>query len=117
MKNIVAIVLLACLFSCSNRYENVVNAAQDYPIIPKPNEMTISNGRFLVESNTKIITDKVLEGEALYLAEILAKGADLQLDIIHEGSDKGNIKMTDGFTFNHHGLNSNCSLAISSFFM
>lgn len=94
MKNIVAIALLACLFSCSNGYENVVNASQDYPIIPKPNEMTMSNGRFLIESNTKIITDKVLEGEAHYLAEILAKGADLQLDIIAKGPNEGNIKMT-----------------------
>lgn len=94
MKNIVAIALLACLFSCSNGYENVVNASQDYPIIPKPNEMTMSNGRFLIESNTKIITDKLLEGEAHYLAEILAKGADLQLDIIAKGPNEGNIKMT-----------------------
>ncbi len=94
MKNIVVLSILVCLFSCSNKYQKVVNQPQDYPIIPRPKKMTMSNGRFLIQQNTRIISQEGLEGEASYLAEMIAKGSNFSLEMSSEGPDKGNIKLS-----------------------
>lgn len=57
--------------SCSNKYKDTVNTAQEYPIIPKPLAMEISTGKFLVDAKTKISGEESLEKEGAFLAELL----------------------------------------------
>ena len=56
--------------------------------------MTMTNGRFLIQQNTRIISQEGLEGEASYLAEMIAKGSNFSLEMASEGPDKGNIKLS-----------------------
>ena len=60
------------VISCSNKYEQVVNSEEDYQIIPKPVSLEMSNGRFLVDFDTKIQYDSALENEGSYLAQMLS---------------------------------------------
>ena len=55
MKHLLIVVLCLILNSCSNQYESVVNSESDYRIIPKPTSLEISKGKFLLDSNIKII--------------------------------------------------------------
>jgi hexosaminidase len=91
MKNLVILMSLVCLFSCSNKYQDMTNEPHDYQIVPKPEKLTMTNGRFLISSNTKIISDVNLEGEAVYLSEMIAKGSNLKLEILADGSEPSNI--------------------------
>ena len=91
MKNIIVLIGLVCLCSCSNRYQEMVNEDHDYQIVPKPEKLTMTDGRFLINSNTKIISDVSLAGEATYLSEMIEKGSNKQLEILAKGSANGNI--------------------------
>ena len=93
MKNIIVLIGLVCLCSCSNRYQEMANDAHDYQIVPKPEKLTMTKGRFLINSNTKIISGASLEGEATYLSEMIAKGSNRKLEILAEGSANGNINL------------------------
>ena len=93
MKNIIVLIGLVCLCSCSNRYQEVENEAHDYQIVPKPDKLTMGKGRFLINSNTKIISNVSLTGEATYLSEMIAKGSNKKLEILAEGSANGNINL------------------------
>ena len=93
MKNIIVLIGLVCLCSCSNRYQEMANDAHDYQIVPKPEKLTMTKGRFLINSNTKIISGESLEGEATYLSEMIAKGSNRKLEILAEGSVNGNINL------------------------
>lgn len=93
MKNIIVLIGLVFLCSCSNAYQEVVNEAHDYQIVPKPEKLTMTKGRFLINSNTKIISDASLKGEANYLSELIAKGSNKQLEILEQGSANGNINL------------------------
>ena len=64
MRNIIFIALSVMVLSCSNKYQEVLNSENDYQIIPKPKELTITKGRFLLTSNTVIINSNNLNQEA-----------------------------------------------------
>ena len=78
--------------SCTNKYQEVVNSEDDYLIIPKPNELKITKGRFLLSPNTKIISATSLGQEAEYLSNILSSYG-IAVTIDSSANDKGNIKL------------------------
>lgn len=69
------------------------NESHDYQIIPKPEKLTMTKGRFLINSKTKIISDLSLDSEAKYLSEIIGTGSNIELEILEEGPTKNNIKL------------------------
>ncbi len=93
MKNIFVLISLVSLLSCSNKYQDVVNAPHDYQIIPQPEMLTMKKGRFVINAKTKIISHANLTGEALYLSELIAKAIHMDLEIESTGSGKDNIKL------------------------
>jgi hexosaminidase len=85
------ITLLCCLsISCSNKYEDAVNSDTDYPIIPKPLSMEIMTGKFLIDSDTKIVGDASLEKEGQLLADMLGAATNEDISFSSDGK-KGNI--------------------------
>ena len=91
MKKRLSIIALISLlsFSCSNKYKEVVNTEQDYQIIPKPLKMELLTGKFLVDSNTKIVSSEVLKNEGEFLAGMLSAATGETVAFSSEG--KGNI--------------------------
>ncbi len=85
------LITLSCflLFACSDPYQNIENLKEDYPIIPKPNELTIYKGRFLLNSKTKIICSvPSLQQEADYLSSLFdVSTIQLTIDSIGEGKN------------------------------
>ncbi|TWO31106.1 beta-N-acetylhexosaminidase [Seonamhaeicola sediminis] len=78
-------------FSCTNKYKEIKNTANDYDIIPKPTSLQFMDGKFLVNSKTKIVVDSILENEGVYLAEILNRLSSYDISSQTEGS--GNIEL------------------------
>jgi hexosaminidase len=93
MKNLIVLISLACLFSCSNKYQDAENTADDYPIIPKPENLMMGKGRFLISSNTKIICDTSLRQEALFLSELLGDALGTKLLVDSGAATKNNITL------------------------
>lgn len=93
MKYVVILMSLVGLFSCSNKYQDMLNESHDYQIIPKPEKLTKTKGRFLINSETKIIYELSLEKEASYLSEMIANGSNKDLEVLAEGADQGNIRL------------------------
>ena len=93
MKNIIFIVASILAVSCSNKYQETVNSDDDYQIIPKPKELNIAKGRFLLNSKTKIICVKSLAQEAGYLSKILNTTLGVDLAIDSSANKNGNIKL------------------------
>ncbi|UMB53306.1 beta-N-acetylhexosaminidase [Lutibacter sp. A64] len=91
MKHLLLITLCLIINSCSNKYETVVNSEEDYLIIPKPTSLEISTGKFLIDSNTKIIGEEILENEGNYLSNLLSEVAGVTVPFTNETKTKGNI--------------------------
>ncbi|MGI9530176.1 beta-N-acetylhexosaminidase [Lutimonas sp.] len=81
MKNLLILFISALIFSCSEKYQDTVNVAGDYQIIPKPEYLKAANGRFLLAPDTKIISDSVLLGEAAYLKESIENSSGRKIQI------------------------------------
>jgi len=81
------------VLSCSNKYHEVLNSEHDYQIIPKPNELTIKKGRFLLNSNTAIISTKNLAQEAEYLSNMFSSASGISLSINSSATNDGNIEL------------------------
>lgn len=92
-KKILFIVTCMLIVSCSNKYQETINTEKDYPIIPKPNELTITKGRFLLALDTKIISEKSLVKEADYLANMLNNIYTIAVSLDSSASNIGNIKL------------------------
>ncbi|GAA3571349.1 beta-N-acetylhexosaminidase [Snuella lapsa] len=92
MKNQLLALLLLCLliFSCTNKYAEVINLESDYQIIPKPKSLEILKGKFLVDEKTEINCDETLKNEAGYLSEILGLAIGKEVPI-YSKRNKGNI--------------------------
>lgn len=91
MKNL--LLTLACFFtlaSCNNKMKDYINSDQDYAIIPKPIDIQVKNGRFIIDQNTKVTADKDLKVEAQYLAEILSLSTGKEIQFT---DNKGNINL------------------------
>lgn len=74
----IVIIVFVFLFSlsCSDKNRDIENVVEDYQIIPKPQSLEISKGRFLVDSNTKVVGVTELENEGKYLVELLGNAID-----------------------------------------
>ena len=93
MRNIIYIAISMLVLSCSNKYQKVLNSDDDYPIIPKPKELTIKKGRFLLNSNTAIISPKNLAQETEYLSNMFSSISGISLAINSSATKSGNIKL------------------------
>ena len=91
MKHLLLIALCLIINSCSNKYETLVNSEEDYLIIPKPTSLEISTGKFLVDSNTKIIGETILKNEGNYLSNLLSEITGIDIPFSNETKTKGNI--------------------------
>ncbi|UMB61790.1 beta-N-acetylhexosaminidase [Lutibacter sp. A80] len=91
MKHLLLITLCLIINSCSNKYETVVNSEEDYLIIPKPTSLEISTGKFLIDSNTKIIGEETLENEGNYLSNLLSEIIGETIPFTNDTKIKGNI--------------------------
>ncbi|MCL5129166.1 MULTISPECIES: beta-N-acetylhexosaminidase [unclassified Algibacter] len=91
MKHLFIVVLYLLVNSCSNKYEAIVNSESDYLIVPKPTSLEISNGKFLLDSNTKVIGEAALENEGDYLSSLLSSMLDKPIPFTDEGKADGNI--------------------------
>jgi len=72
--------------------KDYVNSDQDYTIIPKPIDIQVKNGRFIIDQNTKVTADKDLEVEAQSLAEILSLSTGKEIQFTDKNT-KGNINL------------------------
>lgn len=78
----------ACKSGIYKTFETVENTQADYPIIPKPAEMEIREGRFLLDENTRIIAADVLKNEAMFLSKILATATGEIIPILNSPPKK-----------------------------
>lgn len=91
MKHLLIVVLCLVLNSCSNKYESVENSESDYLIIPKPTSLEISTGKFLLDSNTKVLGKAALENEGNYLSNMLSNMLNKPIAFTNDGKVDGNI--------------------------
>ncbi|WP_341214747.1 beta-N-acetylhexosaminidase [uncultured Wocania sp.] len=89
----ISIIAFVCLFafSCNNKYKEVKNTDSDYHIIPKPSQISMLTGRFLVDADTKIISSEALKNEAELLANMLSLATGHNISFATEG--EGNITL------------------------
>jgi len=78
--------------SCSDKYKDTVNTAQEYPIIPKPVVMEIATGKFLVDARTRIFGESSLKKEGEFLAELLSSVSKKKIQFSSVGL-KGSIEL------------------------
>jgi len=93
MKNLIVIIITMALFGCTNKYQDIANTPADYQIIPRPEKMTMAKGRFLIDADTKIFSEAILEKEAAYLSELLSKASGEEVQIALTKQDKNCIKL------------------------
>ena len=93
MKNLFVLIGLVCFSSCSNKYQDISNESHDYQIIPQPEHLSAEQGRFLINSTTKIVAEKNLQNEASYLLGLLNGVQGLDVDIVTEAGEKENIRL------------------------
>lgn len=91
MKTSLVLFATILFLSCTNPYKDYQNATSDYQIIPKPVSLEMSNGRFLVNSNTKVTAASNLKNEGTYLADMLSLLS--QTTINFETGTSGNIEL------------------------
>ncbi len=94
IKNILFFLTITILFvtsSCNDKLKSIPNTIEDYQIIPRPQSTQIMNGRFLIDSNTKVSGDKKLAIEGNYLSRLLS--AVSGETITFETNGKGNINL------------------------
>ncbi|MGM5470019.1 beta-N-acetylhexosaminidase [Flavobacteriaceae bacterium LMO-SS05] len=95
MKTPLVLLATLLLFACNNPYKDYQNAASDYQIIPKPVSLDMSNGRFLVDSKTKVSAASNLENEGSYLADLLSHVAATNIAFETGGSGDIQLKIDD----------------------
>lgn len=93
MNKLLSILTAFILLACGSPYKDVKNTAADYGIVPKPKELSMKDGRFLVDFNTKVIGDASLQKEGEYLAQMLslASGNDIAFTTNDSASSNGTI--------------------------
>ncbi|MDU8886986.1 beta-N-acetylhexosaminidase [Yeosuana sp. MJ-SS3] len=104
----ISIITLICLisFSCTNKYKDITNTANDYQVIPKPLKLEMHPGKFLVDENTKIVGNEILKNEGEFLASILSAATGTTINFSSEGSGNITLKLDntieneEGYTLN-----------------
>ncbi|MEC3908252.1 beta-N-acetylhexosaminidase [Tamlana sp. 2201CG12-4] len=91
MRQLIILLFCALCFSCSNKYKNAKNAPQDYAIIPKPVQMEILDGKFLIDSKTMVSGSDLLKNEGAFLANILSTATGET--IAFSSKEEGNITL------------------------
>lgn len=69
MKKVIIAVGAIFIMACTGKYDNVLNTAEDYQVIPKPAELTMQVGKFVIDGSTSISAAEGLKEEAAFLAE------------------------------------------------
>ncbi|RYC50678.1 beta-N-acetylhexosaminidase [Flagellimonas olearia] len=69
MKKVIIAVGAIFIMACTGKYDNVQNTAEDYQVIPKPAELTMQVGKFVIDGGTSISAAEGLKEEATFLAE------------------------------------------------
>lgn len=69
MKKVIIAVGAIFIMACTGKYDNVQNTAEDYQVIPKPAELTMQVGKFVIDGSTTISASEGLKEEAAFLAE------------------------------------------------
>lgn len=102
-RSLILLVSSILISACVNPYKNSQNKISDYPIIPKPQSLEISQGRFLITPQTKISGTSDLENEGQYLSSFLALTTKMNIPFVTQSSgsielkiDK-NIKEDEGY--------------------
>ncbi|MCF7567873.1 beta-N-acetylhexosaminidase [Sabulilitoribacter arenilitoris] len=93
----ILMIAIICLlsFSCTNKYKNLANTAEDYQVIPKPQKLDMLTGKFLVDGNTKIVGSEVLKNEGEFLAGMLSAATGNSINFYSEGSGNITLKLDD----------------------
>jgi hexosaminidase len=69
MKKVIIAVGAVFIMACTGKYDNVQNTPEDYQVIPKPAELTMQVGKFVIDGSTSISAAEGLKQEAAFLAE------------------------------------------------
>ena len=69
MKKVIIAVGAIFIMACTGKYDNVQNTSEDYQVIPKPAELTMQVGKFVIDGGTSISATEGLNEEATFLAE------------------------------------------------
>jgi hexosaminidase len=115
MKNLLFILGCTAMFAaCESdisyeEYKNIENTEADYPIIPLPAKMEMTNGRFLIDANTKIHAADELSNEADFLLGMLSTASGLNVSSYKNSKNDGhpiflkldeNIQNEEGYRLN-----------------
>lgn len=93
MKKLFLMAIISIFISCGGKYKNERNEISEYTIIPKPQSLTISTGKFLIEPSTIISTDSLLKNEADYLAQMLSLTTGYSIKTNFEDPFSGTIQL------------------------
>lgn len=93
MKNFHLLSLVLLLLSCTNPYKDITNTKEDYSIIPQPQKLNISNGKFLFKSSTSIISSDELKNESDYLNKLIEGALGYQLTVTSKKKDSNCIEL------------------------
>ncbi|MBV1924946.1 MAG: beta-N-acetylhexosaminidase [Dokdonia sp.] len=77
-------ILLLC--SCTNALKEHKNSADDYPVIPKPLELTMESGRFLIDDDISIQGPDLLINEMTFLNDILKNNTGKSAQLLSDGT-------------------------------
>ncbi|MDC6361691.1 MULTISPECIES: beta-N-acetylhexosaminidase [Flavobacteriaceae] len=69
MKKVIIAVGAIFIMACTGKYDNVQNTSEDYQVIPKPAELTMQVGKFVIDGGTSISAAEGLKEETTFLAE------------------------------------------------
>lgn len=88
MKILSALVIPFLFLACSNPNKHRLNTVADYQIIPQPVSLEMHQGRFEINSETKVTATSNLQQEGEYLADFLshASGASIAFEANTSGS-------------------------------
>ncbi len=93
----ISIIAFVCLltFSCNNKYKEIKNTAENYQVIPKPLNMEMLTGKFLVNTNTRIVGSEALNNEGELLASMLSSATGESISFSSEGTGNIALKLDD----------------------
>ncbi|WP_294958391.1 beta-N-acetylhexosaminidase [uncultured Flavobacterium sp.] len=103
MKKYLMLLTCALFFSCVKPYKKNQNQESDFKIIPRPVSLNLLEGKFSIDSGTKIAGTSDLENEGNYLASILSDvtGKNIPFEIKGAGNIElkidGTIKEEEGY--------------------
>ncbi|MEH6406313.1 MAG: beta-N-acetylhexosaminidase [Leeuwenhoekiella sp.] len=71
MRKLILVCTILSLCSCANPYQDTENNPEDYGIIPKPVNIAMNQGRFVINDETTISGDEGLEREGKFLSDLI----------------------------------------------